>query len=182
MHVDPPTFSAAAPATVSASASSSAHVAVADAAPCKTTAHDDALAKFRARCKHSSDCISTHTNSEEDPIGDGSEVADLDGDGVPEIMWQWGPPPITTESHLYRGGACATYLGNLGANAIVTPLKTRHEGFADIRVGDTSNCEGAMCGCTPSTDEYALHDGKYVADPKKHVDGTITPCPNAPLK
>lgn len=137
------------------------------------SAHDDALARFKIFCAHEESC---HPDDPElAPSDKPTKVADLDGDGIPEIIWGWGPIPVNTESHLYRGGqTCAVHLGSLGGSEIIKAQSTRHEGYRDIVTEDYGICEGVAGRCTPVIDGYFFHAGKYEIDPKKHVDGTVT--------
>lgn len=181
VRVDPPavvTASATPSAVPSASASASTGQAPAREpddpdSDCKT-AKDDALARYHAYCKaHEDDCRPLANDA--DPLGRGSTEPDLNGDGYPERSWGWGPMPVNVETHLYSGKRCAVHLATLPGNASVTALPTRHEGWADVSAGDTSHCEG-MCNCTPDVHVFEFHGGQYREDPKRHVEGTATPC------
>jgi hypothetical protein len=140
------------------------------------TAHDDALAKYRAFCDGDDNTNCPAPDADPDPIGRGSLEPDLDGDGVREIQWGWGSGGVNTETHLYRGNpGCAVHLAELVGNASIKALATRHEGYADISADDTSGCEG-MCSCNPDVHVLVFRAGQYREDPKRFVQGTARPC------
>jgi hypothetical protein len=136
------------------------------------TAHADATARYVAYCKHDE----TKCPSADRDVGDGWRAPDLDGDGIREIAWGWGPPPVHEDTHLYRGApGCAVHIATLPGNADIKALPQRHEGYADILVTDTSLCEG-MCSCTPDEHVFVFHAGAYHEDPKRAVAGKAKLC------
>jgi len=156
---------------------SGADTAIAIDAGC-LSAHDDAVARFHKFCANEANC---HDDDPELVPNIPDKVPDLDGDGIPEVIWGWGPIPVNNESHLYKGGtSCAVHLGELGGPTEVKTKSTRHEGYRDIVVRDYGICEGASGGCTPEIDGYIFHAGQYAIDPKQHVDGTVKLTPEAP--
>ena len=106
-----------------------------------------------------------------------TRTPDLDGDGIPEIEWDFSEPPITSEAHVYRGGACPTaHLATLTTGGVVLDPGT-HGGHRDFRTEDyAAFCEGNPCGCTPEIRHYVWSGAEYREDPKQRSAGAVTPC------
>ena len=102
---------------------------------------------------------------------------DLDGDGVPEIEWDFVMLPVVSEAHVYRGGACPTaHLATLTTGGVVLDPGT-HGGHRDFRTENYGDfCEGSPCGCVPEIRHYVWSGAEYREDPKQRVEGRTTPC------
>ena len=104
------------------------------------------------------------------------EITDLDGDGVKEIVWSFAAPPVTDAQHVYRGGGCGAYLGEL-QGGVLNMEKTKHDGHADLTVEDYGSfCEGSACGCTPEVRHYEFSAGAYKENVPRRSPGSVTPC------
>ena len=107
------------------------------------------------------------------------EIADLDGDGVPERSFEIALPPVTAESHVYLGGARCVHLVTLpGGGEIERETTKKSEGYFDFRLVDHSVCEGARCGCSPTITYWRHENGAYREVKARHVEGTMKWCPD----
>ena len=99
--------------------------------------------------------------------GDPYPTSDLDGDGIPEVLFAIGGHSYNEWVYLYRGGSCTAFIGKLATSP--TAQKTRHEGWADLATDDTSSCEGVglSWGCEDDRSVYVFHDGRYREDPAR---------------
>ena len=112
-----------------------------------------------------------------DPYAWRRAVADLDGDGVPEVEWDFSQPPMTLEAHLYHGGACPTaHLATLATGGLELDADT-HGGHRDFRTEDyASFCEGNPCGCVPEIRHYVWNGREYAEDAKLRSAGSMNAC------
>jgi len=143
-----------------------------------TSIQADAAARARAFCaSHSCADVDGLEASLADQT---SKVADLDGDGVPEIVVGFGTPMVT-ESYLYRGGPRCRHLGTLEGGGSLERAVAKSEGHADFTLVDHGMfCQGSPCGCQPRRSLYRYRGGAYAEVPERRVEGRVIPCPDSP--
>lgn len=111
-----------------------------------------------------------------EPVVDGPSLQrgrapDLDGDGLPEIVYGFGMP-VASESHLYAGGKGCRYLGRLEGGGELVRLPRIRDGHSDFRLVDYgATCEGALGGCEPRISFYHYEGAGYVEDRAARIDG-----------
>jgi hypothetical protein len=113
----------------------------------------------------------------QEPFAYARTIADLDGDGIPEIEWEFSQPPMTVESHIYRGGACPmVHMASLETGGAEVDPAT-HDGHADFRTEDyASFCEGNPCGCVPEIRHYVWMGTEYREDLTRRQQGHTNQC------
>ena len=120
-----------------------------------------------------------------EPVVDGPHLQrgrapDLDGDGVPEIVYSFGMP-VFSESHLYAGGKGCRYLGRLEGGGELVRLPRTRDGHSDFRLVDHgATCEGSLGGCEPRISFYHYEKAGYVEDRAARIDGHGGPNVEAP--
>jgi hypothetical protein len=163
-----PSFSLAA-STVSAGPMMSSE-ASAPKATCLTSPRADALKRLHAFCKATSDCA---TGDNDDALGRGEAIGDLDSDGMDETAFYFGSPMVMA-MHVYK---CDKHLAEIAGTGKLLAAKTVHEGFADIELLDYAACDGAPCGCVPGSALFVFRSGKYVEEASKRRSSVRNACP-----
>lgn len=105
------------------------------------------------------------------------DAPDLDGDGTADRMFSAGAG-VTTNTVLYVvRGRCAHFVGDVGQPPEPSTSGDRHHGLVDLRVVDTSACEGARCGCEPGELWFSFDGTAYHVDETRSRHGAEKACP-----
>lgn len=108
------------------------------------------------------------------------DAADVDGDGAAErvVISPDGTAWMNVEPMylLYvMRGACGHFVGDL-LMANPEPGPEKHHGLSDLKVVESSSCEGAPCGCEYGTWWYRFDGNGYVKDDAASTNSSEKAC------